>query len=83
MSCARCRARPVVATPTLTFTYRAHELPPSEDPPFPYQRVYAQHGALLSPPEGFGEPRICLHCGVVYFPRVEPHGPSREGTVRP
>lgn len=83
MSCARCQVRPVVATPTQAVRYVALSVPPSEDPPFPRQRVYATHGPLLSPPEGFGEPRICMHCGVVYYPRTEPHGPRPASAKAP
>lgn len=61
MSCPRC----AIENNERTIALRGRE-----DPPFPQARSFGTYGARLQPPDGFEPPRICLGCGVVYYPKM-------------
>lgn len=71
MSCPRCQARPVYATPTFPVIYPPGSLPPSIDLEVPFT-VYQPDGAPSWLPSDFAPPRLCSYCGVIYCPRIEP-----------
>lgn len=81
MSCARCELRPVVATPTLAVGYLPGGLPPApEDSLFPLPSPWT--GPMTTPPDGFGPPRICSYCGVVYYPAGRAPRTEKTGVMK-
>lgn len=82
MSCARCEVRAVVATPTLAVSYPPSILPPPPvDPEVPFL-VYHPEGEPSWLPSGFGGPRLCLRCGAIYCPSIEPSRQTSKGIAQ-
>lgn len=62
MACFRCQLEPPLDG-------RAREIRRRglSDPPYPMQRTMGAYGPPIELP-GFDPARVCLQCGVVYFP---------------
>jgi hypothetical protein len=72
VTCPRCEATgPVTsAVDGCAVSLLPGSLPRMPDPEFPTVRLFGMHGPKAEPPPGFEAPRICLACGVVYYPKI-------------
>lgn len=70
MACLRCQVDPVGTRPL-----RLREQDLSLDSDVELEHAQASTGMFLAraaPPAGYGSPRICKLCNVVYYPKVGP-----------